>query len=155
MKKTLLTLAVLTLLVMGISFGVARWSVRCTMSEPTVNLNDTMWLQRELKLTDAQSAEIAKLEKDFSARVESCCEKHCSARFALSEELAKPQVDLAKAGACVERMTAAQAESERATLDHILRVRAALTSEQQQRYAKLVSEQVCTACPMGLHHKAS
>ena len=116
-----------------------------------VDLNDTAWLKHELKLTDAQSAEIGKLEKEFGAKVEHCCETHCGARFMLSEELAKPQVDLAKATACVDRMVAAQSESERATLDHILRVRAVLSPEQQQRYAALVSKQVCTACPMGIH----
>jgi hypothetical protein len=51
-------------------------------------------------------------------------------------------------------MTAAQAESEHATLDHILGIRALLTPEQQQRYAKLVSQQVCNACPIDMSHKA-
>ena len=73
---------------------------------------------------------------------------------ALSEELAKPQVDLARANACVDRMAAAQSESERATLDHILRVRAVLTPDQQQRYAALVSQQVCAGVPLGMHHPA-
>ncbi len=153
MKKTLIALAVLTLLVTAVSFGVARWSARCAIAEPAVNLNDTAWLKHELNLTVAQSAEVGKLEKDFSARIENCCEKHCDARLTLSQELAKSPVDLARANACVDLMTAAQADSEHATLDHILRIRALLTPEQQQRYAKLVSQQVCSACPMGLPHK--
>ena len=155
MKRTLTALAILGLLVTALSYGVANWCVRrATASEPAVDLHDAAWLKRELKLTDAQSVEIEKLEKEFSAKVEHCCETHCGARFTLSEELAKPQVDLAKAAACVDRMVAAESESERATLDHILRVRAVLSPEQQQRYAALVSKQVCTACPLGLHHPA-
>ena len=154
MKKTLMAVAVLTLLVTALSFGVARWSVRRATTPAAIDLNDTGWLKRELKLTDAQVAEIGKLDQEFGAKIDGCCEKHCSARFALSEELAKPQVDLAKTAACVDRMTAAQSDSEHATLDHILRVRALLTPDQQKRYAALVSEQVCTACPMGLHHPA-
>ena len=152
MKRTLTALAIVTILVAGLSYGMANWCVRrVTATGTVVDLNDTPWLKRELKLTDAQSAEIEKLNKEFSTKIEHCCDEHCGARFALSEELVKPQVDLAKAAACVDRMAAAQFESERATLDHILKVRAVLSPEQQQRYGALVSKQVCTACPMGLH----
>ena len=152
MKRTLVALAILTILVAGLSYGVANWCVRRVIAtETVVDLNDTPWLKRELKLTDAQSAEIENLHKEFSAKIEHCCDEHCGARSALSEELVKPQVDLAKAAACVDRMAAAQFESERATLDHILKVRAVLSPEQQQRYGALVRKQVCTACPMGIH----
>jgi Spy/CpxP family protein refolding chaperone len=151
MKKTLMAVAVLALLVTALSFGVARWSVRRATTPAAIDLDDTGWLKHELKLTDTQVATIGKLDQEFSGKIEDCCAKHCSARFALSEELGKPQVDLAKTTACIDRMAAAQSDSERATLDHILRVRALLTPEQQKRYAALVSEQVCTACPMGLH----
>ena len=152
MKKTVLALAILTLFVTGISYGVANWCVRRPANEPVVDLNDVTWLKHELKLTDTQSAAIEKLGNAFRTEVERCCETHCGARFDLSEELAKPQVDLAKVNADVERMSAAESQSERATIDHILQVRALLTSEQQQQYAKLVSRQVCTACPLGMHH---
>ena len=154
MKKTLLALAILTVFVTGLSFGVANWCVRHSASEPVIDLNDVAWLKRELKLSDAQGPEIEKLDKAYREKVERCCGTHCGARFMLSEELARPQVDLAKVTACVDRMTAAESESERATLDHILQVRAVLTREQQQQYAALVSKQVCTACPLGMHHPA-
>ena len=154
MKKTLIALAVLSLLVTAVSFGVARWSVHCAMTAPPVNRNDTAWLKHELNLTDAQTAEVGKLEKDFTAKIDNCCVKHCDARFALGAELAKSPVDLAGANACVDRMAAAQADSERATLDHILRVRALLTPDQQQHYAKLVSQQLCYANPGDMSRKA-
>ena len=154
MKKTLMALAILTLFVTALSYGVANWCVRRSMGEPVIDLNDVAWLKRELKLTDSQNAELEKLDSAYREKVEHCCQTHCGARFTLSEELAKPQVDLAKATACVDRMVAAQSDSERATLDHILRVRGVLTREQQLRYAALVSKQVCTACPLGMHHPA-
>jgi Spy/CpxP family protein refolding chaperone len=153
MKKTLSALAILTVAVVALSFGIARWSVHRAVAaeQPSINLNDAGWLKHELKLTSDQTAKIESLDTEFRTRIEGCCAKHCSARFALSEELAKPQVDLVTAARCVDRMAAAQSESERATLDHILRVRAVLTPAQQKRYATLVSQQVCTACPMGIH----
>jgi Spy/CpxP family protein refolding chaperone len=152
MKKTLIALAILVVFVSSLSYGVASWCIRHPRGQRVVDLTDTAWLQRELKLTDAQSAEIDKLNKEFRAKVDHCCDTHCDARFALGQELAKPQVDLSKANACVDRMAAAQVDSERATLDHILRVRAVLTPDQQPRYAALVSQQVCAAGPFGMHH---
>lgn len=152
MKRTLIAVAILIFGVTALSYGVASWCVRRSVSGPVIDLNDTGWLKHELKLTGVQSAEIEKLNQEYAARIEHCCKLHCGARFTLGEELAKPQVNLAKAAVCVDRMAAAQSESEHATLDHILRVRAVLTPAQQPQYAALVSKQVCTACPLGLHH---
>jgi Spy/CpxP family protein refolding chaperone len=152
MKKTLIALVVLTLFVSSLAYGVASWCIHRSVSSGMADLNDTPWLKRELNLTDAQGAAIDKLNQEFRAKVDHCCDAHCDARFALGKELANPQVDLTRANACVDRMAAAQADSERATLDHILRVRALLTPDQQQRYAALVSQQICAAGPLGMHH---
>jgi hypothetical protein len=45
-------------------------------------------------------------------------------------------------------MNAVQAASERATLEHILQVRALLDKPQAQRYSALIRDQVCNM-PMG------
>lgn len=152
MKKTLIALAVLTFFVSSLSYGVASWCIHRSVSRGMADLNDTPWLKRELNLTATQSAAIDQLNQDFRAKVDHYCDTHCDARFALGKELANPQVDLARANACVDRMAAAQGDSERVTLDHILRVRALLTPDQQQRYAALVSQQICAAGPLGMHH---
>ena len=152
MKKTAVSLAILMVFVSSLSYGVASWCNRHPRGQRSVDLSDTAWLTRELKLTDAQRAEIEKLNREFRAKVDHCCDTHCDARFALGQELARPQVDLTKANACVDRMAAAQADSERATLDLILRVRAVLTTDQRPRYAALVSQQVCTDGPFGMRH---
>ena len=152
MKKTILALVVLILFVSTISYGVASWCIHRSTNPGMTDLNDTAWLRRELTLTDAQATEVDKLNKDFQVRIDHYCDSHCDARMALGTELAKPQVDLGKANACVDRMAAAQVDSVRATLDHILRVRALLTPDQQQRYAALVSQQVCAAGPFGMRH---
>jgi Spy/CpxP family protein refolding chaperone len=152
MKKTGIALVILTVFVSSLSYGVASWCIRHPRGQRSVDLSDTAWLTRELKLSDAQRAEIEKLNGEFRAKVDQCCDTHCDARLALGQELARPQVDLAKANACVERMAAAQVDSERATLDLILRVRAVLTTDQRPRYAALVSQQVCAVGPFGMHH---
>jgi Spy/CpxP family protein refolding chaperone len=104
-------------------------------------------LRRELKLNDAQAAEVARLEADFQKRLSESCAAHCAARAALAESLADP----AKAADSCQRMCAAQNDSEKAALDHILKVRALLTPEQQQRYTALVQRQLSGPCTMRLH----
>lgn len=148
MKRTLAALMVLTLLVAAISFGVARWSVRCAMSAPAMNLNDTAWLKHELNLTDAQTTEVGKLETVFHTQLNSFCADHCSARMALGDELAKSKPDPAKCSSFVEKMNGMQADAERVTLAHILKVRALLDEQQARRYSAMIHDQVCSL-PMG------
>ena len=148
MKKTLTALALLTLLVTTISFGVARWSVRYAMTQPIANLNDTTWLRHELNLSDVQARDVEKAESEFRTQLNSFCADHCSARMALGDELAKSKPNPAKCGNFIEKMNAVQADAERVTLAHILKVRALLNEQQAQRYSTMIHDQVCSL-PMG------
>ncbi|MBM3858269.1 MAG: periplasmic heavy metal sensor [Verrucomicrobia bacterium] len=137
--KTTLALLIVTAIVATTAFGVAR-SLR---SRP-LELHDTAWLRHELKLTDAQTAEVAKLEADFQKSLADCCAAHCAARAELAGSLA----DATKAADCCARMCAAQNDSEKVALDHILRVRALLTPKQQKRYTALIQQQLTGPCTM-------
>jgi Spy/CpxP family protein refolding chaperone len=144
MKRFLPALAVIVVLATGVSFALARLTMA---HRPTAaNLSDTGWLKRELNLTDEQTTGIAQLEAEFRTQLQKACTDHCAARMTLGEELVKP--DTAKCRAAVEKMNAVQAESERATLEHILKVRSLLNEQQAQRYSALVRDQVCNM-PMG------
>ena len=132
----------------GLSFGVSRWLTCRGQPRMSVNIHDTTWLSRELNLSEAQRRDVEKLEKDFQSRLNASCTAHCSARFALGDELMKSSPDVKKARADVERMNQVQAEAERATFEHILKVRALLTDEQARRYAAIIHDQVCSM-PMG------
>jgi len=143
MKTIVLSVALAAVVAAGISFGTARWLAR----PPVVNLHDTGWLQRELKLSPEQSAQVVTLAADYRAAVNQSCAKHCDARFTLSEELAKTEVDLPAAEAAVGKMCAAANAVERTTLEHILRVREVLTPDQRTRYAALINQQLCTMYP--------
>jgi hypothetical protein len=107
-------------------------------------VHDTAWLRHELKLTDAQTAEVAKLEADFQKRLADSCTAHCAARADLAESLNDPT----KATEACQQMCAAQNDSEKVVLDHILRVRALLTPEQQKRHAALIKQQLTGPCTM-------
>jgi Spy/CpxP family protein refolding chaperone len=155
MKRLLLISAVVIIAgVAALSFPVARWLMRHgAVHATTMHVQDTGWLKRELRLTDEQVREVGKLEAELRAKLEACCKSHCAARFGLGEEIAKPAPDAEAAKTCVERMNAAQADAERATLEHILKVRMLLNAEQARRYADILRRQVCGVCPLGLHSK--
>ena len=141
MKRLLILVAIATVLATGLSFTAAHWWTNRARTAPD--------LVRALDLTPDQARQLAAADKDYQVKVDEGCEKHCAARFELGTALTKS--DASQAPACVERMCAAQTEMERATLAHILRIREFLTPAQRERYAKLLYEQVCTACPMGMH----
>jgi len=129
----------------AISFAATRYYRRST----TPNIHDAGNLRSELGLDTAQTKQIAKLESELQSTLADCCKKHCAARFDLSQELAKAQANRAAIQACVDRMCAAQAESEQATLVVVLRVRELLTPAQREKYAQLLNQQLCTPATMG------
>jgi Spy/CpxP family protein refolding chaperone len=153
MKRIILIAVLASLVASGVSFAAIRWlAVGKPPPVAVGSIHDLAWLQGQLQLSQDQMSKIQGLADSYREVIGDCCQKHCGARFDLSEELALPSVDLAKAKACVDAMSAAQATAEKATLDHILKVREILTPSQQKVYAELINKQVCTACPTGAHH---
>ncbi len=141
MKRTFLTLLVVTLLVAGTAFGVAYW-LRCRVcARPKPDLRQV------LQLTDAQAAEVAKLEAAYEKRLAEICADHCAARTELAASLADP----VKAAACCDRMCAAQSASEKLALEQVFKIQAILTPEQQTRHLALVQQQLTGVCPMRVH----
>jgi Spy/CpxP family protein refolding chaperone len=148
MKRILALMAVVAVFSAGLSFGMSRWLIRRCQPQTLMNIHDTAWLSHQLNLSEAQKRDIAKMEKDFQLRLNASCVAHCAARFALGDELIKSKPDLEKVRADVDRMNQVQAEAERATLEHILKVRGLLTEEQARRYSAIIHNQVCNM-PMG------
>jgi hypothetical protein len=141
MKRLLLIVAIATVLATGLSFTAAQlWLKR---SRPAPNLAHL------LDLTPDQARQLAAADTDYQRTVAEGCKKHCAARYDFGNELVKP--DPRDAAGCVERMCAAQTEMERATFAHILRVREFLTPAQREKYVAVLRDQVCNACPMGMH----
>ena len=146
MRRLLPALAIVVVLATGLSFALSRWlTVRRLTAEM---IHNPKWLAQELKLTDVQAREIEKIETGFGERLNAACVRHCDARMALGEEIAKAKPDIEKCRANVEKMNAVQAECERATLQHILKVRSLLDEQQAQRYSSIIRDQVCNM-PMG------
>ncbi len=142
MKRTFIALFLVTLVVTGAAFGVARW-LRCRSCAKPGKI-DLVW---ELHLTGTQAAEVAKLEADYQKRLNEICAAHCTARAALAEALP----DQTKAAGYCDKMCAAQADAEKASLEQIFKIRALLTPEQQKRHLEIVRQQLTDSCPMQVH----
>lgn len=141
MKRLLLMVAIATLLATALSFTAAQlWLKRSRPAPDLIHLLD---------LTPDQVRQLTTADAEYERAVADGCKKHCAARYDLGNELVKP--DPRDAAGCVERMCAAQSEMERSTLAHILRIREFLTPVQRERYVKVLRDQVCNACPMGMH----
>lgn len=143
MKQTLWAVAIAALVATALSFSASRW----LSHRPAPSMYETEWLAGYLELSTEQVNAITALEKQYRAKLEECCAEHCAARAELSQSLD----DSVAARTWVEKMCAANTAAEQATLSHILEVRARLTSAQQERYAALITAQLCTACPLGKH----
>ena len=126
----------------AIAFAVTRQA--CRRSETSLDrLEDMSFLTRKLRLSPAQADEIKGLQTALRAKLNDCCERHCAARARLGEALSSETNGRARAEVSVAEMCRAYEESERATLDHIQRVRAVLTTEQRKRFDEMINQYVC------------
>lgn len=110
------------------------------------------WLARELQLTPDQRTQLAALGTEFSGKCDSRCADLCAARAALGQELQHSDRVTPKVEELLSKMQAAQAASERETVEHLFRIKSILTPEQQRRYIELVAGKLCGRCPRGTDH---
>ncbi|MFH0907334.1 MAG: Spy/CpxP family protein refolding chaperone [bacterium] len=117
-------------------------------------LKDATHLQQALGLTEAQVADVRKLQDDYGVQLEDCCSKHCAARAELGKALFDGADDEQMRG-IVEKMCKARLESDLATVQHIRKVHNVLMPEQQTKYEEMVTVCVCGGCPSGFRHAKS
>lgn len=131
-----------------IAYAVTRHAV-CGRPAPTLDrLQDVAFLTRELGLNDAQADEIKSLHASLGVKLNDCCMRHCAARARLAQALAAETNGTAQAETILAEMCRAYEESERATLEHMRRVRALLTPEQRKHFDEMITACLCGACSM-------
>lgn len=116
--------------------------------DPADRLQDLAFLTRELRLTPEQVERLRQMHAGLNGQLDDCCRRHCAARAALTAALADETNTPARAEAQLAEMVRAYEASERATLDHIRQVRAALTPEQRKRFDALLNDGLCRSCSM-------
>ncbi len=132
----------------GLAFGVSHYlACKTTGTVGLDRLRDLTFLERELKLTDAQISRIKALHGELAAQLDSCTARHCGARMRMGKALSDGTNIQARADALLAEMCSAYEDSERATLNHILQVRALLDERQQERFDTLITACLCQSCP--------
>jgi Spy/CpxP family protein refolding chaperone len=129
----------------AISFSAGR---RCG-GMPAADLSplrDTSAIEKSLDLTAQQSEQVRALSKEFKERAESACDKHCEARCTIARKLFQENAAPVDVQKHVDAMCAAYAEQERATMDHLLKLRAILTPEQTKKLNEKLAACICEKC---------
>ena len=142
-------LPVLVALAAGaLAFGIRRRASCGAAMGPMDRLQDVSFLVRELKLTGEQEKEIRALHAELGVTLNECCARHCAARMRLGSALADGTNGDAQAEAILSEMSRAYEQSERATLDHMRRMRALLDGEQRQRFDRMIQGCMGRTCSM-------
>jgi len=130
------------------AYGVTRHAARERSAPSLDRLQDVSFLTRELGLSDAQANEIKRLHASLGAKLNDCCARHCAARARLGQALATETNGAAQTEAVLAEMCRAYEAGERATLEHMRRVRAILNADQRRRFDAMITNCMCQACSM-------
>jgi Spy/CpxP family protein refolding chaperone len=107
---------------------------------------DLQKVARTLNLTPEQTRQVDALTSEFCRQAQTACDEHCAARCQLARSLFVQQADAAASRALVDRMCAAYAEREHATLEHLLKLRDVLTPAQRSELNRQMALCLCDHC---------
>jgi Spy/CpxP family protein refolding chaperone len=145
---------IVTILAAGlVAFGVTRWQARAAPGPSLDRMQDSDWLAETLDLTPEQVSAIQELKRDYRSALESCCERHCSARMEIGEDVFAADGSEEKQKEIAERLCRAQLDAELATIEHMRGVHRLLNPDQKKKYEELVQTCVCDSCPADVHDK--
>lgn len=148
MKRPWIIRFVLVVVVALMAFAITKMTT-CGRSAPSLDrLQDVSFLSHELNLSEAQAKEIKQFHLTLATELNECCMKHCAARSRLAPALATESNGTAQTDAIVVEMCRVYEASERATLDHIRKVRARLNEDQKKRFDVMISNGMGQTCSM-------
>lgn len=142
-RRWTLTLLALTA---AAAFSAGRFSLQERAAfDPARDLNPAH-LTSLLGLSEAQAAELNRLNATYAERLQEACDAHCAARCQLAHALRDDSLTQEQARSLIEKMCVSQKNNELATLDHILNLRATLTPEQRRTFAATLGSCLCSTC---------
>jgi len=100
------------------------------------------FLSNYLSLSEAQERKIESLNKSFHAKVQEIRAKLNQKTAELSELLGEPSPNREKIEAKINEITSLQAQLQRETINHLERIRAVLTPEQQAKFFSLIRKRL-------------
>ncbi len=147
MKRYLLMFFLGAIAAGALAFATAYHVVcRHHAASPVGILQDVSALSRELDLSGAQIQQLQALNAEWIPVLQGSCSRSCRTRRAVTEALADAETDAAKLDTLIMELCCAYEESERATLAHLMAVRALLSETQQQVFDSMLSRCLCASC---------
>lgn len=135
-----------TIIIAGaIAFSAGRRCGGVAMTDLSP-LRDTSAIEKTLDLTPQQTEQVRALAKEFTDRAQTACDKHCDARCTIARKLFQENAAPADVQKYVDEMCAAYSEQERATMDHLVKLRAILTQEQSKKLNEKLAACICEKC---------
>jgi Spy/CpxP family protein refolding chaperone len=140
------------LVVLGAAAGFAAGRMfpgRAPVPPPEEAVQDLAKLTRLLSLTPAQQEQIRSLSITYAGHLKNGCDRHCTLRCRLARMLGDERTEPADAEKLARQLCEIQADTDLATLRHILKVRDVLTPEHRARFLAMFETCVCETCPAG------
>lgn len=109
-------------------------------------LRDTSAIEKALNLTPEQAGRARELARQYADQAQTACDLHCEARCAVARKLFRENAAPDDVRKHVDAMCEAYAAQERATLDHLVKLRAILTPEQAKRLNEKLAACICDKC---------
>jgi len=141
-KKLLLVLAV-AFLAGGIACALYyRHSVAPVQAEDEMH-----WLRREFRLTDAQIAEIQRMDRAYRPICDGHCQDYLEAHERLTAMLAQSRKWTPEMAQTMERLYRVEMECHRDMLKHAYEVSSLMAPEEARRYLGMIESRVMLAPP--------
>jgi hypothetical protein len=124
----------------------------CTLyyrhSVATVQVEDEMhWLRREFRLTDAQIAEVQRLDRAYRPICDGHCQDYVEAHQRLTAMLARSPAWTPEMGQTMERLYRVEMECHRDMLKHAYEVSTLMAPDEARRYLSMIESRVMLAPP--------
>lgn len=131
----------------AMAFHWSVWRGREAFLKHEAALPSGLFTDPALKLSETQKQQIRQLEADYHARMRDCCARHCAARVKIGELLRAGNSTEEELQKHVRDVSQAYAESEQATVHHVMAVGQVLTTEQKNLFLKKIAGQISATCP--------
>ena len=138
----------LTVLLAAVAGALGAYAgVRLTLARSHADPGLHQLLHRELKLSPQQAKRIDGLEQSFDARRRTLEAEMRGANAELAEAIATRHAYTPDVQRAIDRFHAADGALQKATIVHVLAMRAVLTPDQTGRFDRTISEALTTGQP--------
>ena len=142
------------ILIVGVSGGTTYFflhHVQKTHRALSPGASSIYGWSKEVKLTQEQKEKLTPLETALKKDLDGFQTQLAENRMAICELLAKEAPDTPGLNAYVQKVSALEGAQQRRVVEHLLRVRDILTSEQKTKFFAAIMQDICVSCRKASH----